>query len=69
MTTAFPPRLIIDDQQIMVVLDTSPVRELAHESDCPDWVCTFEEMSNQGYSFSLADGTFAELINAVKERF
>lgn len=63
MTTTFPPRLIIDDQQIMVVLDTSPVRELAHESDSPDWVCTFEEMSNQGYSFSLADGTFAELIN------
>lgn len=63
MTTAFPPRLIIDDQQIMVVLDTSPVRELAHDVDCPAWASTFEEMSHQGYSFSLADGTFAELIN------
>lgn len=63
MTTALPPRLIIDDHEIMVVLDTSPVRELAHEVDCPEWASTFEEMSHKGYSFSLADGTFAELIN------
>ncbi|MNJ41745.1 hypothetical protein D3C77_366800 [compost metagenome] len=63
MTTAIPSRLIIDDRQIMVVLDTSPGRELAHEVNCPDWASTFEKMSREGYSFSLADGTFAELIN------
>lgn len=67
MTTTFPSRLIIDDQQIMVVLDTSSARELAQEDECPDWVYTFEEMSKQSYSFSLSDGTYAELINQRRE--
>jgi hypothetical protein len=54
-------REIITDDQIIVILDTSPARKLAHE-DLPDWVETYVEMSKDGYSFSLADLTGAELI-------
>ncbi|HEK1010713.1 TPA: hypothetical protein SMP92_004014 [Pseudomonas putida] len=57
------PRLIIDQSQTIVVLDTNAARNLAHEVECPPWALTFEEMKKNGYSFSLADGAFMELLN------
>ena len=51
------------EQGCMVVLDTGPVRNLAHDSAVPDWVGTFSEMKADGYRFSLADNACAELIN------
>lgn len=55
-------RKIIPDDQCMVVLDTSPVRNIAHATETPAWVATFAEMSKAGYSFSLADGALTELL-------
>jgi hypothetical protein len=55
-------RKIIPDEQCMVVLDTNPVRNIAHASQTPRWVATFAEMSKDGYSFCLADGAFTELL-------
>lgn len=49
----------------VVVLDTSPARNLAHASAPPPWVMTFGEMARKGYSFSLSDNAFAELISQV----
>lgn len=60
------PRQLIPDQQIIVVLDTSPVRDLAFETVQPSWVKTFSEMACDGYSFSLADAAAAELLNQVR---
>lgn len=57
-----PPRKIIPDEQCMVVLDTSPVRNIAYETSTPAWVATFADMSANGYSFSLADGALTELL-------
>lgn len=54
-------RKLIPDDKIIVVLDTSPVRKLAHEAP-PKWLDTCIEMSKSGYSFSLADTTLAELL-------
>jgi hypothetical protein len=58
-----PQRKIIPDALCMVVLDTSPARNIAHASDTPAWVATFAEMSKAGYSFSLADGAVTELLS------
>jgi len=58
-----PKRKIIPDEQCMVVLDTSPVRNIAHASATPPWVATFAEMARDGYSFSLADGALTELLS------
>lgn len=60
------PRQLIPDDRIIVILDTSPVRELAFTKTKPPWVQTFSEMSRDGYSFSLADTTAAELMNQVQ---
>jgi hypothetical protein len=60
------PRRLIPDHQIIVVLDTSPVRDLAFETVKPSWVKTFSEMARNGYSFSLADAAAAELLNQVR---
>ncbi|MGB8417684.1 hypothetical protein [Paraburkholderia sp.] len=57
-----PKRLLVPDDQCIVVLDTSPARNLAHVETLPRWVETFAEMANSGYSFSLADGALAELL-------
>lgn len=54
-------RRIIPDNKTIVILDTSPVRRLAHEV-LPEWVDVFVDMSKGGYSFSLADSTAAELL-------
>lgn len=56
-------RLLVSDEQVVVVLDTAPARELAYADEPPAWVDTFSQMSRDGYSFSLADGAFAELLN------
>lgn len=58
-----PPRKIIPDEQCLVVLDTSPVRDVAYASETSPWVPTFGTMAKDGYSFSLADDAFAELIS------
>ncbi|WEE79507.1 hypothetical protein LZ683_09150 [Comamonas testosteroni] len=60
------PRQIISDNEIIVVLDTSTVRNLAFVSEPPSWVTTFAKMSRDGYSFSLADAAAAELLNQVR---
>ncbi|WP_342613490.1 hypothetical protein [Burkholderia ambifaria] len=57
------PRKLIPDDQCIVVLDTSPARDLAYGPTLPDWVATFEKMANAGYSFSLADNALTELLN------
>lgn len=54
-------RLLVPANQIIVVLDTAPVRGLAYTEE-PSWVETFSQMAAQGYSFSLADGTLTELL-------
>ncbi|MHC8361981.1 hypothetical protein ACYZUA_17110 [Pseudomonas sp. LS2P72] len=63
MTDFFPSRLIIDDRQIVVILDTAPARILGEQENCPQWAETFAKMARDGYCFSLADGTFVELVN------
>lgn len=55
-------RLPIPPESCIVVLDASPARNLAYAPECPAWVKTFERMARDGYSFSLADGAFAELL-------
>lgn len=63
-------RHLISDDQIIVVLDTSPVRNLAYLSSPnfvpPKWVETFADMARNGYSFSLADATAAELLAQIR---
>lgn len=56
-------RLLVSDEQVVVVLDTAPARELAYADEPAAWLDTFSQMSRDGYSFSLADGAFAELLN------
>lgn len=56
-------RRLIPDQEIIVVLDTGPVRSIAHQEAEPDWVATFDKMADDGYSFSLADHAWAELVD------
>lgn len=58
-----PPRKIIPDELCIVVLDTSPVRNIAYADVMPAWVATFADMAKEGYSFSLADGACAELLS------
>ena len=55
-------RLLVPEDKIIVVLDTAPVRELAYVEEVPSWVDTFAKMKEDGYSFSLADATQAELL-------
>ncbi len=59
-------RQLITEDQIVVVLDTSVARQLAYEGPAP-WVDTFADMVRDGYSFSLADATAAELLIQVRE--
>ena len=56
-------RKIIPSEVCIVVLDTNPARNLAHSLEAPGWVNTFASMAKSGYSFSLADGAFAELLS------
>ena len=55
-------RLLVPDDQIIVVLDTAPARNLAYLEKSPQWANTFAKMSKQGYSFSLVDGALTELL-------
>lgn len=54
-------RFLIPAERQIVVLDTSPVRNIA-EGTVPSWVATFARMRKDGYVFCLADGAFAELL-------
>lgn len=54
--------LLIPEDQVIVVLDTAPARGLAYSEETPPWVETYAQMAEQGYSFSLADSTLAELL-------
>jgi len=62
MTDKKTDRLLVPENQVIVVLDTASARNLAYPEQPPQWVDTFAKMSVQGYSFSLADGTLAELL-------
>ena len=53
---------LVDSDRCAVIFDTSPARNLAYVSSTPDWVDTFAQMREQGYSFSLADHACGELI-------
>lgn len=59
-------RQLIPDDEVIVILDTSPVRDLALSETQPSWVDTFAKMAKEGYSFCLADSTAAELLNQVR---
>lgn len=58
-----PPRRLIPDDKCIVVLDTSPIRNIAEERTVPPWVDTFAAMAQDGYSFSLGDTSFAEILS------
>ena len=45
-----------------MVLDTAPARKLAYPNENTQWCETYALMAQQGYSFSLADATVAELV-------
>jgi hypothetical protein len=62
---AIVARNLIPEDQTIVVIDTSPVRNLAY-GGIPEWVDTFAAMAEDGYSFSLADGTLAELLTQIR---
>jgi hypothetical protein len=67
-----PLQHLVPEDTAVVVLDTSPARNLAYGAEPPAWAATFGEMSQGGYSFSLADNAFAELLaqitsGAIKE--
>jgi hypothetical protein len=62
MTEPKRDSLLIPDNQIIVVMDTAPVRGLANTEEAPPWVDTFPLMAKQNYSFAIADGAFAELV-------
>jgi hypothetical protein len=40
----------------VVVLDTAPVRDIAHSSDIPDWVLSFSAMKADGRPASSRSG-------------
>jgi hypothetical protein len=58
-------RKLISDDAIVVVFDTSPIRNLAHSSE-PEWVSIFSRMREDGYSFSLSDAATVELLVQVR---
>lgn len=55
-------RFLIPLDRQLVVLDTSPARNIAYCSADPPWVTVFSRMRESGYVFCLADGSFAELL-------
>jgi hypothetical protein len=55
-------RFLIPLERPLVVLDTSPVRNIAHSDVIPTWVGAFARMRGSGYVICLADGAFAELL-------
>ncbi|MBS1092887.1 hypothetical protein JK208_15040 [Gluconobacter sp. Dm-74] len=46
----------------VIVLDTSPVRNLAYSNKIPEWVKIFSKMKKNGYLFTLSECTFGELL-------
>lgn len=59
-------RQLIADDQVIVILDTCAVRVHPKQTVKPPWVEAFAEMASDGYSFSLAEGTAAELLTQVQ---
>jgi hypothetical protein len=55
-------RPLVPDDQVIVVLDTAPARNLAYPHQSTQWAETYALMAKQGYSFSLSDGAAAELV-------
>jgi hypothetical protein len=59
-------RKIIPFEKCIVVLDTNVARKLGETTTWPDWLGTFCNMALSGeYTFALADGAFAELLNQI----
>lgn len=59
-------RQIIPLEKCIVVLDTNVARKLGESTAWPEWLGTFCNMALSGeYTFALADGAFAELMNQV----
>lgn len=62
----YSQRHIIPLEKCIVVLDTNVARKLGESTTCPDWLDTFGRMASSGeYTFALADGAFAELLNQI----
>ncbi|WP_132824784.1 hypothetical protein [Stenotrophomonas sp. TEPEL] len=61
----FKDRPIVPLGVTMVVLDTSAVRQLIHEPGVT-WDACFKRMSEDGYSFSLAEVAAFELVSQVQ---
>jgi len=60
-------RKLIAEDQTIVILDTLVARALGDDPR-PDWLPVLQEMSRNGYSFSLGDTTTGELILQVRNR-
>ncbi len=59
-------RHIIPLEKCIVALDTNVARTLGESTTRPDWLDTFGQMASSGeYTFALADGAFAELLNQI----
>lgn len=54
-------RKLIPDDQVIVVLDTSVARRIAH-GEASGWLDAFAAMAQEGYSFSLSDIAVGELL-------
>ncbi|MFJ3368196.1 hypothetical protein [Pseudomonas sp. NPDC086251] len=62
----YSQRHIIPLEKCIVVLDTNVARKLGESTTWPDWLGTFCNMALSGeYTFALADGAFAELLNQI----
>jgi nitrogen-specific signal transduction histidine kinase len=61
-------RLIVDQSQTIVVLDTNAARNLAHELQCPSWALTLGGL-NKGAALILKEGitTEDEVDNAITD--
>lgn len=57
-------RYFIDEDRIIIVLDTTVIRELCYGD--PGWLPTFVEMSHNEYDFCLADHLVAEFLNQLQ---
>lgn len=57
-------RYCIDEDRIIIVLDTTVIRELCYGE--PNWLSTFVEMSHNEYDFCLADHSVAEFLNQLQ---
>jgi len=54
------PRFFIDENRVIIALDTNVIRELCYND--PSWLPIFVEMSQNEYDFCFTDHLFAEFL-------